>query len=278
MKIRVKNGFWLKTKLANIISVSSAAQAWMSSALISQRSLCDHLPASPCGSDLLRPQHGVQRQTPLCPEGQWLHTGLLGGRGAESGRAASPSCGEVAQASWGSARPRGRPHSACISSWFRASLSCLYSPAHRGWNKDAISFSDHHPEASRGLGSSRSRPEFKPRGREPLGTQRGRGSNPRSLRPTAALQTAPGARWAWKSTPLHRPWPAASRLPACGPPGLPQEKRPWAPWASGLHTSGSGRAVKGGQDRALRGLRSLTWIVPLSLHTHTHTKPHTSTK
>lgn len=107
MKIRVKNGFWLKTKLANIISVSSAVQAWMASALISQRSLSDHLLASPCGSALLSSLEGVRRQTPLSPDGWWLHMGLLRRRGAESGRPVSPSCGEVAQASWGVRLPQG---------------------------------------------------------------------------------------------------------------------------------------------------------------------------
>lgn len=48
MKIREKNGFWLKTKLANVITVSSAVWAWMPSALIGQKSLSDHRRPLPC--------------------------------------------------------------------------------------------------------------------------------------------------------------------------------------------------------------------------------------
>lgn len=125
MKIRVKNRFWLKTKLANIISVSSAVQAGMASVLISQRSLSDHLLAPPCGSTLLSSLEDVWRQTPLSPDGRWLHTASSRG---EERRVGGP-CPLLA-VRWlrhpgGSAHPRGLPDSACISSWFQASLSCL---------------------------------------------------------------------------------------------------------------------------------------------------------
>ena len=125
MKIRVKNRFWLKTKLANIISVSSAVQAGMASVLISQRSLSDHLLAPPCGSTLLSSLEDVWRQTPLSPDGRWLHTASSRG---EERRVGGP-CPLLA-VRWlrhpgGSAHPRGLPDSACISSWFQASPSCL---------------------------------------------------------------------------------------------------------------------------------------------------------